>query len=390
MEFIGSTELNSLSQLVRNFIVNKSLAATGAEPTWQSLYNLTKNNRIESCFIDLDTNQNTHLALCAKMLAKRGNVLAEREACLIDLHHNLNSVFASFKLTPVYVKGFALSLDDRIPKRLRFYEDVDLIIDPFEAQSYLDVLYANGYRLKPSAAEVDPLAVLKSMGSLNLLCSVSGSSIDIHVKPIWPYFSQIFDYQDLRAESRRMSGINGSHFLIPSLVQHSLILLIEGSKDLWFRVDKLLDFHTCYLSLTSAEVEEFKKILSRYKLNKMFEFSSFLLTNIFKMDKDITDRGLVREDLFCKFKNIVTDSWEFKINKNAPTEPYRTRVHLMLVPSKIRYLWLRAVLPTENDFRFFPCFSRVPFLFSFLRPLRILLTRFSRIILMFSRRLECW
>jgi len=325
--------------------------------------------------MELDGNKD--LALCSKMIKERVDILNLREGNIIKGQSNLSTILRVNNLLPVYLKGFALSQDDSIPSRIRFYEDIDLLIDPSQAPKYLEVLFLAGYKTKFDSKKISPMNVLINMGSLNLYHEVAKQEIDLHISPIWPYFKQVLNYDEVAKGSRAVSLTNNSLVNIPSISHHALILLIEGTKDVWIRIDKLLDFYLCFLSLKDVELEVFNRLVSENNLNKMLLLAKSLLDQIFtSKEGEKCPDWKVGQLVTCR----ILKSWESDLKKNVPIEPFRTAAHLCLIDSKLSYLVKRASLATENDLRIFTSLPNVPYFFLIVRPFRKLFSMGSRLI----------
>lgn len=375
MDQTSVNNLTTLNSAIRNYFVSVAKVATQTNsksvPRWLHLYKLIRSNRIESCFEDPSLPiEDENLMLCLKMIRQRKNILRLRENQVLENYIQLNRIFSAKNLKPIAFKGFALSLDSSIPHRVRLYEDIDIIIDKLQAKEYLELFFSSGYQTTFNSSKVDPLLVLKNTGSLNLSNLKLSHNIDIHTTPIWPYFPLILGYNDLKKEAREVTPKDNLNILLPSLSHHALILLSEGTKDLWFRTDKLLDFWICYSALKGDELDNFDQLIKKHRLHGFLNLAQSLLTHIFEIKHCDTHT----QSMVLPFsKNRIIMQWGQTNRRAAPDEPFRTRAHLSLIEStypKLFYLASRARLPTQNDLSRIPYLSRIPSIFIILRPAR--------------------
>lgn len=385
-------DISNLNALVRSFLmrISKKEEHSTSLAQWLSLYRLARRNRVESCFSQLEfNNKGEYHAFYLKMIEKRIGVLSLREQVILEDHREVCDVFKNNGLFPVYFKGFALSMDEQISHRTRFYEDIDFLIDSTQASHYLQTLFSLGYTTKFHSTNINPLIVLANLGSLNLYSPKVGCCIDLHISPVWTYFPQVLRYEHLIANARCVKLGDRSYF-IPSLTNHALILLLEGTKDMWFRIDKLLDFYFCFLNLNETDLEEFDRLVTNFKLIKMLNLAKYLLVRNLEFDWSEIALG---KNALSSLKGIaykVTKGWEGELKNITPLEPHRTKSHLQLIESshaKLSYFIKRASVPTENDFRTFLGFTRTPYLFFILRPLRKLLCMMRNVVIVSRGRL---
>ncbi len=370
-------DIATLNSAISSYLIHRLNKAQGESYSpipWLKLFTLIRENRVESCFNELRSiNDIENLRLCFKMVEKRRDILLLRENSILQSYSKIQEIFQDRNLFPICFKGFGLSLEKLIPSRVRLYTDIDLIVDKSRIKEYFEILKSFGYTTGFHSSKIDPIFVLKSIGSLNFYNIKLGHNIDLHTTPFWPYFPQVLKYDELILGAQQVKFKDQLTIQLPSLTHHALILLSEGTKDLWFRIDRLLDFWICYSALKENELHYFNQKISTYKLHNFLYLAKSLLNHILEFNnyEMNTEPNLLQFPLNIELQ--ISKQWAHPIRGGAPEEPFRTKAHLRLVGTtyaKIIYLVNRARLPTQNDLSRIPYLSKIPSIFILLRPAR--------------------
>lgn len=313
---------------------------------WEQLIRLIRYHRLEGCFLEALRDQSIEVsALIRGYLLKRSESIRTRQTRSQELFFEIISQTRGTALTFIPFKGLGLSLDAQIPFRLRPFDDLDLLISEEHAEDIVDFFLARGFHPSRTNSRATALSVLKNIGSINLLDSNFGRNIDLHLDAGWRYFSHSFRFHEILHNARSIEC--GMHRMtIPALSDHCLILLINGTKELWRRLDLLLELFLCVNALSTDDTALFNSQLEKRKLLPLFEYALILLNRV--LFEEQASASVQAPRAARGYLDQIALNWRRPAETKAAA-----LAHLALLPSvsqQIRYLLTRGFLATEADF----------------------------------------
>ena len=344
------------SDLIKNLLKYfcKSLQYSSLPDNSVSLVYLVRKHRLEGYlypFIRQDT-QGQQIVL--RYLNRTVPFVEKRQAVLLCAYSDIQFKLKDAGVAALPLKSIAFALEEGTERKCRIFDDIDFIVAARDADSAIAVLRMNGFFPQKKISFEQAKNILLSLGSVNFIHESSILNFDLHIEAGWRYFPRPICYKMLLPATLSEVSWHDDHSFPLDKVNHAIVILYAGTKDLWPRINSVLDLTALLASFNETERSEFITILSQYRLLRFLGLFQNLqeelsLPSIFSR-QEIGEQFLRVSGI----QNKITKSWvEFTPNTRF-SESFRSIAHIVLLgdfKSRCYYILNRTFVLTEKDLR---------------------------------------
>lgn len=280
-------------------------------------------------------------------------------------------------------KGPVLANEAYDNSSLRQFDDLDILVHKCDLKLAKQIIEGLGYSdflSLPKNIEDSPFRPSKPY---LLRHNDGGYDIDLSSKLTHDYFSFKLTDQDLWGKSRSVK-IDGRTIRTISNEALVLFLCVHGSKHLWSRPSWISDI--AGLLFKQGTVIEWQEVIRMAKAQDGLRML-LLGIDLAVKEQDVPMPPLLKE-LMSKDKMLETLSRDVRnsLRENAgkpeTDDLNRLRFHLSLrqrMRSRLRYIILRGITPSYNDWRALKLLRQLYPLYYLTRPFRLILNRIRSI-----------
>jgi Uncharacterised nucleotidyltransferase len=279
----------------------------------------------------------------------------------------------------ISLKGPALAIQAYGNLSLREFSDLDLLVHPDDALRAQNVLALEGYRPRSLlAGNRDALLLRSGNCQEEFVNAKRGTQIDMH----WGALHAMLPFQlpvNELFQSSQPAQHEGTSFLSMSREHTLLYLCAHGTKHCWARLHWLCDVALYLRSEPDLDWKQCASLAEATKCSLVVKHSLLLANNVlglelppelmsFAKDRD----AQVLADKACSFLFSGTEHLN---------EVETMRYHMAFAwnwRDRVRYLGHRIFVPAEPDWNAVRIPPPLHSLYYFVRPVRIILERFSR------------
>lgn len=302
----------------------------------------------------------------AQGIAGRNVLLATELLALLDL-------LGASSVSAMPHKGPALACQVYGDLRLRSFIDLDIIVRRIDVPRVRNLLAENGYqpRLKMTAGK--ERAILRSECD-EVFTGPNGLILEIHWAITPPYFSFQLNTDDLFARSIAMDLL-GKKVLAPSPEDLLLILSVNGTKDMWNRLEFI-----CRVGELLSRYPEIRWQIAFARArelgaDRMLLLALFLAHHLLgaALPEDVLQR-VQRTKILPGLANKVCQRL-FERPADVPGLFELTRFRLRSrerLRDRLNYCLKRALTPTHQDLERLTLPTSLEFLYPLVRPFRLI------------------
>jgi hypothetical protein len=307
------------------------------------------------------------------VLAARNNLIQMQE------WHRVLQAFDAAGLPALSFKGPALAFLAYRNAGLREFTDLDFLVRPEDIPAARDVLVREGYRLRSAVADDTEAALLHSGNrQLDFVNEARGTVVDLH----WGAVHEMFSFQlplDRLFESARIEHQEGRSFLSLSPEHLLLYLCAHGTKHCWLHLRDLCDV-VFYVTATPALDWELCLALAKStNCDFVLKHALLLTQRVLGLELPSTIRNYCED---AKARALANTAQSFLFRENSGIGHRETlRYHLAFAKdwrARVRFLLERVFVPAEEDWQRVRLPQPLHFLYYLIRPVRLLLERFSK------------
>lgn len=287
--------------------------------------------------------------------------------------------FDAAGLHAISFKGPALALLAYQNAILREFTDLDFLVSPEDISAAHDILVRDGYRLRSSAVGNTKATLLRSSNrQLEFVHEARGTVVDLH----WGAMHKMFSFQlppDQLFESSKIENREGGSFLSLSSEYLLLYLCAHGTKHCWRRLRDLCDVAFYVIATPTIDWELCFALANSTHCDLVLKHTLLLAHQVLGLN---LPSGIWSycEDTEARELTDIAQSFLFRENNDIG---YREtlRYHLVFVKNwraRARFIFQRVFTPAEEDWQRVRLPQPLYFLYYAIRPVRLMLERFSK------------
>lgn len=299
-------------------------------------------------------------------IAGRNVLLATELLALLDLL-SMNGVLA------MPYKGPALACQVYGDLRLRSFIDLDILVRRIDVPKVRDLLAENGYQPRIAMTAGKQRAILRSECD-EVFTGTNSRIIEIHWAITPPFFSFQLNTDDLFARSTTIELL-GKQVLAPTPEDLLLILSVNGTKDMWSRLEFICRVAELLLRYPEISWQSTFKRARELGADRMLLLGLFLANRLLgaNLPEEVLQR-VQRTKILWSMANQVCERL-FVRPEGVPGRFELTRFRLRSrerVRDRISYCFKRALSPTYKDLETVSLPSSLEFLYPLVRPFRLI------------------
>ena len=328
-----------------------------------SLVFLIRKHRLEGHLYTQLRHDLPHQQIIQRYLDKTAPFIIKRQNALVGAYKDIVLKLKEAGVGALPLKSIALTLEEGKKFQPRIFDDIDIIIAPHDISRAIAVLNSSGFIPCENISYEQIKDILSSLGSVNFTNDSRTVNVDLHIDAGWKYFPRPIQFDSLLPVSLMATSEELDQPLLLDKVNHAMVILYAGTKDLWPKISSVIDLTLLLTSFNEIERRGFLRIVSQYNLWSFLDLFQSLqydlsLPKIFS--NDLTKTTVKNT---AQIKERIVSSWVDLQSHKRFNEKFRAYAHLKLLgdfKSRCNYVLARTFVHTENDLTIKNRFIRTP------------------------------